>query len=345
MKSFCKTLLLLLLFPFEFIYSQQVEDFFHVNVENYEFPVFVRGNLDSNKILLFVQGGPGATAIDFARSDYPGWKNTLEQEVTIAYYDQRGLNQKVKNIDSTKISYHQYSKDLLGIAKQLKNKYQAEIYLLGHSFGGKIVLKVLENFPEDSEAISAGLVINTPITNGYSKSRYNYYRPKYLKNLSKEMIQQKRDTLYWQEAYNWMIATDSIYNSETSRIWNQYVGAAFEPTNRKITLGMIFKVIFSKPYNPFRYMYKKDEEYVSDLLWYDEKNQTTFEHLNQIKKPILFLTGRFDDIAPPEELEDAQLYISKSKLVILPDAAHESFLDQPELFKDEVLNFITEIDN
>lgn len=71
------TLILISLFTVN-IRAQSVKDFFYAEAESYEFPVFVRGNLDSKKLILFVQGGPGETAIDFARSDYPRWKNTGE---------------------------------------------------------------------------------------------------------------------------------------------------------------------------------------------------------------------------------------------------------------------------
>ena len=50
--------------------AQTVKDFFYIEKDNKVLPVFVRGNLDNNTIVLYVQGGPGETAIDFGRSDY-----------------------------------------------------------------------------------------------------------------------------------------------------------------------------------------------------------------------------------------------------------------------------------
>ena len=108
---------LLTLCAYNLSIAQTVKDFFYAEKESKELPVFVRGNIDNNIIVVFVQGGPGETAIDFGRSDYPKWENTLEEKIAVAYYDQRGLNQKVKAIDSTKINYKQYSKDLIKIIK------------------------------------------------------------------------------------------------------------------------------------------------------------------------------------------------------------------------------------
>ena len=322
--------------------AQIIKEYFHVEVEGDDkLPVFIRGNISSGKVLIFVQGGPASTAIDFARSDYPRWKNTLEQKVAIAYYDQRGLNKKVKHIDEERITYHQYSRDLIAVAERIKQKYEVEVYLMGHSFGGALVLHTLKNFVEEADFITGGIALNAPITTGYSEERYIHYRPLYLKNLAQEFIESGQETEFWQEAYDWMVETDSIHSAETSRQWNYYVDHAFTPAKRKISFGMISKVIFSKPYNPVRYLYKKDEDLVGDLLWQDEEHQSTFEQLDQIKLPVLLLTGRFDSIGTPEEQEEAHRLIPNSELAVLPNAAHESFLDNAQSFNETIIEFIT----
>ena len=320
--------------------AQTVKDFFYIEKDNKVLPVFVRGNLDNNTIVLYVQGGPGETAIDFGRSDYPGWQNTLEREVAIAYYDQRGLNKKVNKIDTTVINYGQYSKDLIEISERLKEKYQAKIYLMGHSYGGGFVYHCLSEFNKTTSPIEGGIVVNTPITTDYSPERYNYYRPQYLKNLTLEFINQGIDTAKWQEAYDWIEETDSICTPEDSKKWNSYVDNAFVPTKRKISFGMVTKVLFSKPYNPFKYLSRKDNKLVSDLIWTDQKHISFFECLPKINVPVLAITGRFDDIAGPEEMQKTKDLLKESKIIILPNAGHESFLDQAELFNEAILEFI-----
>ena len=320
--------------------AQNVNDFFYVDSENKELPVFIRGNLDSQTILVYVQGGPGETAIDFGRSDYPNWKNTLEKNIAIAYYDQGGLNQKASKIDTTKINYKQYSKDLIKISRVLKEKYQAKIFLMGHSYGGGFVYHCLSEITEINNTIEGGIILNTPVTTDYSPERNSYYRPLYLKNLAQEFIDKGIDAQKWQEAYDWMDKTSTLDSSESMRKWNAYVDSAFTPTKRKTSIGMISKVIFSKPYHPFQYANRKDNELVSDLIWEDAKNINFFDRLPKIKLPVLIITGRFDDIAGPEEAQKAKELLPNSKLVILPNAGHESFSDQPKLFNEAFLEFI-----
>ncbi|PTX60405.1 pimeloyl-ACP methyl ester carboxylesterase [Kordia periserrulae] len=335
-----KTVFITLLLLSQFAFSQKVKDFFYAEPDDKNLPVFVRGNLKNNTILLFVQGNYGENGIDFGRSNYPRWKKSLEVKVAIAYFDQRGLNTSVKKIDTTRINPTQVAKDIIAIAKKLKEKYNAKVYAFGHSTGGQDVLDCLAKFPKEAHYIEAGIVFNAPITSDFSPERYNQYRPQFLKNIATNFIAQKKNTAYWQEAFDWMTTTDSIHTPEISKRWNRYVDAAFTPTKRKTGFGMALKVLFARPYNPLRYLNEKDNKLVSDLLWEAQRDVNRWKLLPQIEHRVLLLTGQFDAIAVPEELQDASKLIANSTLVVLPNSGHQSFLDTPKLFEKAVLAFI-----
>ncbi len=340
-------ILLLVTIVSQYCFAQSVKDFYYVELETKNLPVFIRGNLQNNKILLYIQGGGADNGIDFGRSDYPKWKNTLETEVAIAYFDQRGLNRSSKKIDTTKINENQVFMDIITIAKSLKEKYKAEIYLFGHSNGGVKTLRCLATYPKETAFIKSGIVFNAPITTDFSPKRYKHYRPLYLKNLANEFIQQNKNEAFWQEAYDWMQVTDSIVTIEDSKKWNFYVDNAIAVTKRNIGLGMVLKTIFARPYNPIKYLNNKDNKLISDKLWHTEKalweagkETTLWEILPKIEHPILLITGRYDAIATPEEQKDASQLIKNSKLVIIPNCTHESFLVAPTFFNENVLEYI-----
>jgi|SRR6056297_1637196 len=340
-------LLILMLIVAKYADAQKVKDFYYVEPETKNLPVFIRGNLDSNKILLYIQGGGADNGIDFGRSDYPKWKNTLETKVAIAYFDQRGLNRSTKKIDTAKINKRQISKDIIAIARSLKDKYDADIYLFGHSFGGVKVLECLATFPKETAFIKSAIAFNAPITTDFSPERYNHYRPLYLKNLAKEFIAQDKNKEFWQGAYDWMEQTDSIATIKDSKKWNGYVDKAVEIKERKIGLGMVLNTIFARPYNPIKYLNNKDNKLISDKLWdaekilWDADKQTTlWQLLSKINHNVLLITGRYDAIAIPEEQEDAHKLIKNSRLEILPVCTHESYLIKPMLFNKAVLDFI-----
>ena len=212
--------------------------------------------------------------------------------------------------------------------------------MFGHSTGGQDVVDCLASFPKEAAFIKAGVAFNAPITSDFSPERYTKYRPNYLKNIATDFISQNKNVNYWQDALDWMTKTDSIHNPETSRQWKTYTNAAFTDTKRKIGLGMIFSVIFSRPYNPIKYLNEKDNKLVSDILWEAQRTMNRWKLLPNITHKVLLLTGQFDNIAVPEELQDAQKLMPNAELVIIPNAGHRPFFDQPALFEKAVLAFV-----
>jgi pimeloyl-ACP methyl ester carboxylesterase len=324
--------------------AQSIKEFFYVEKDKKELPVFVRGSLAKNTILLYVSGSYGDNAIDFARADYPSWGNTLEKEAAIAYYDKRGLNKRVNKIDTNQISWNQNSKDIFSIVTLLKDKYNAKIFLMGHSAGGMLVYHYLSMFNKvETKFIEGAIILNTPFTNDSSPERYTYYRPLFLKNVALEFMEKGIDSLKWQKAYTWVIQTDSIHSRETSRIWNNYAEGAFSPAKRKTTIGMAAKVILARPYNPIKYLNNKDNDLIGDLLWEEKQKVTDKElsiKLSQINHPVLVITGRYDAIAIPEEMELLRRFLRDEKIIVLPDCGHEPYLDQPEKLNEAILKFI-----
>jgi len=338
------SILLLLALSTVHLQAQSVKDFFYVDTNNNDLPVFVRGNMAGKKMILYLSGGYGENAIDFARSDYAGWKNSLEKDYAIAYYDKYGLNKRLNKIDTMRINRAAYTKDIHRIIKALKARYNVAIYLMGMSAGGMLAYDYLIEFNKvDESLIEAAIVMATPFTSDSSPKRYTHYRPSYLKNLSKEFIELRVDTSLWKEAYNWMDKTDSIYSIETSRQWNQYVDMAHPTKKRRIAPWTALGVLFSKPYNPIRYLYSKDNDLVADNIWQERQKYTDQEFARDLKKinhQMLIMTGRYDAIAVPEEMKLFDQYIPNAKVVIIPDAHHQLYLYQPELVNKTIKRFM-----
>jgi pimeloyl-ACP methyl ester carboxylesterase len=70
------------------------------------------------------------------------------------------------------------------------------------------------------------------------------------------------------------------------------------------------------------------------------RNHITFAMLEIIRMPTLLLTGDADLYAPPPLLQLFAARIKGSEVVIIPEAGHSSYWEQPELFNRAVLNFL-----
>ena len=70
------------------------------------------------------------------------------------------------------------------------------------------------------------------------------------------------------------------------------------------------------------------------------RNRLTLALLESIDVPALVLAGGADLIAPPPVLKLFAARIRKSESVVVPDAGHSTYWEQPEIFNRAVLNFI-----
>ena len=62
--------------------------------------------------------------------------------------------------------------------------------------------------------------------------------------------------------------------------------------------------------------------------------------LAQISVPTLIITGAEDNLIPPKESKVMHDNIRSSQLVVIPNAAHLSNVEQPEAFNRAVNDFL-----
>jgi pimeloyl-ACP methyl ester carboxylesterase len=70
------------------------------------------------------------------------------------------------------------------------------------------------------------------------------------------------------------------------------------------------------------------------------RNRLTFSLLESIRLPALLLTGGADLYAPPAVMALFAARIKNSESLVVPDAGHSTYWEQPEVFNRAVLNFI-----
>ena len=70
------------------------------------------------------------------------------------------------------------------------------------------------------------------------------------------------------------------------------------------------------------------------------RNRMTFAMLEGIKTPTLLLTGDADLYAPPPITRMFAQHIKGSEVLIVPEAGHSTYWEQPEQFNQAVLKFL-----
>jgi pimeloyl-ACP methyl ester carboxylesterase len=70
------------------------------------------------------------------------------------------------------------------------------------------------------------------------------------------------------------------------------------------------------------------------------RNRITFALLETITVPTLLLTGDADMYAPPPIMRMFAARVKGSKAIVVPEAGHSAYWEQPEIFNRTVLDFI-----
>jgi pimeloyl-ACP methyl ester carboxylesterase len=70
------------------------------------------------------------------------------------------------------------------------------------------------------------------------------------------------------------------------------------------------------------------------------RNQLTLALLEQIRVPTLMLTGGADMTAPPPLMKLLAARIRNTELIVVPNAGHSTYWEEPDVFNRTVLDFI-----
>ncbi len=109
----------------------------------------IRGESVKNPILLFVHGGPGSAFMPVARTFQDPW----EKSFTVVQWDQRGAGKTYssnsKETQRPTMHIDRMHADTLEMVNYLRKRFGREkIFLLGHSWGSILGLKLAHDHPE-----------------------------------------------------------------------------------------------------------------------------------------------------------------------------------------------------
>lgn len=335
----------------DFELSANANDMFHIKNGDYTIPVLVRGNTSSKKILLYIQGGPGYASLDFAQVDYPQWKNSLENDYAIAYYDQRGTGNKQGNFSQGDLVLSTWIEDLHKVASFLQKAYNADIIMLGHSFGGDLMYRYM--IEKTGTAIPTKYIsIDSPVTTDSDADTLRWkFRREFLYNTAQLEISRGKRVNEWNEVLKWLNITPEIKKLDGAnpyqlmKQWNQYVEELIyvDYPEKAVKFRDYLRIAFTSNYNVLPYLNSKYTEKIVTRILDEEENDFLMNQLHQIKNQnILLIGGRYDDICPPEELEYVfnQISSPQKSISIIDYAGHTPFVDQSNEFYNTIKQFV-----
>lgn len=325
--------------------APNVNEQFHVEIEGALLPVKVRGNTASQKILLFINGGPGGTGLDLANLDPGDWKNTLEGDFAIAYYDQRGTGNTQGKIEESSITLAQYINDIKAIVTVLNERYKScKIYLMGHSFGAILVYRFINTYGH-LNLVEKYIAASGTATRPKFDQEHWETRIAYLNSIANEQIGNNIDVDYWHSYLTWISQHPNVATIEERAALYQFLQKTEIETEISIHFADYFNVLLFSEVNFFAYYLSLiNKQPLMNRLVNEERAWDIKAEIASIDKPILLLGGEFDISAPPQELHwiYGQITSFEKEVIIVPDAGHDLFVDQPMLFYEAVKSFVND---
>ncbi len=286
--------------------------------------ISIRGEDDSNPVLLYLHGGPGGSALPALRH----YNHELEQYFTIVNWDQRGAGKSYSaDIPEDSFNIEQFVSDTLDLTGHLIEYFETEkIYFLGHSWGSIIGLLAAHQRPDLYHAyIGVAQVVNPAEGEAIS----------YRHTLEAAQAAGDKDATRELVAIGpapYAMGDDFWDSIKTQRKWLSYYGGA---VYRGEDLVPVTMSLFAPEYSigDFFNLARGNRSSVHHL-WDEMLTINLMEQVSAVEIPVYFLTGRHDYVAPFELVEAFynQLEAPSKELIWFEHSAHSPHFEEPELF-------------
>jgi proline iminopeptidase len=270
--------------------------------------------------LLIVHGGPGASHDYFLPYLLP-----LARTNRVIFIDERGSGKSEKLEDPKGYTVENMVEDVEAVRDHLG---LGKISLLGHSYGGVVAQAYAFKYQANlSHLILGSTFHSTKALNDVFVQMKAHMTPELRARIDK---MEKAGVFGHGKPY------------EQNRYTNEYMAAAWgdgyfpylyqkhpDPAYDPVSAG-------GTSWDLYREMWGSHGEFVVD------GNLTSVEYadrLGTIKVPTLITVGDHDEVSP-SIAEAMHEKIPGSKLVILPQSGHMTFVDQPGLFLKTVADFV-----
>ena len=286
---------------------------------------FIRSENPDNPVLLFLHGGPGSPELSYSVA-YES-SERLEKYFTVCYWEQRGAGMSFnESIDPGTMTVARMVEDARQITNYLQQRFkQDKIYLMGHSWGSYLGIKIIEKHPENYLAYFGIGQISNQLES--EKMAYDY-----LLKLAAERNDKK--TL---ERLNPFDKNASDFPSDdylmASRgAMNEYgIGIAHQNISM---FNLIMNVMLFKGYTLSEKINYTKGSLFSLQLFDNVKNDNLFESSASFDVPVYIMHGKHDYVTSYElvhEYSDAIEAPAKA-FFTFKNSAHSPNLEEPEKF-------------
>jgi pimeloyl-ACP methyl ester carboxylesterase len=303
-----------------------------IKLGGYEQTVLIRGKSIDNPVLLFLHGGPGSSELPLVRH----FNSALEEHFIVVLWDQRGTSKSFSPcIDGESMTIDRFVGDTRELVELLRRRFQKDkIYLVGHSWGSYLGLRMAREHPELFHAyVGIGQVVSM-IDGERISLRYV---------LGKARASNNRRALRELSAIGDYPSTRDGWFSDvfTQRKWLGKFGGVMYG---KEGMEGLFLITRPPEFTIFEFVpFFLGSMYSLRSLWPQLLRAGDFrKSAPALSLPVYFVTGRHDHNVPFELTEDyfKKLRAPRKRLVWFDKSAHMPNVEEPEKFNGFMIDTV-----
>jgi proline iminopeptidase len=301
-----------------------IEELIEIPVGGTQQWISVRGRNRNNPILLMIHGGPASPEMPSSWFFQTGW----EDYFTVVQWDQRGSGKSFGANDPEAIrptlSTARIVADAGEVVQLLRKKYGKEkIFVLGHSWGSVIGLRLAHEHPEWLYAyIGTGQVIN-----GKENERIAYANTLLAAEAAgnQSAVEELKAIAPYPEI-NGSVPLDKIGKE---RHWSVILGGLTYNRSTYAFYENLFQLSPEYSSQDVASIDKGSELSLGPLL--PEMLNFNYSAVTDFKCPILLFEGRHDATTPSQIAAEwfAKVHAPAKKLVWFEDSAHMVMIEEP----------------
>jgi len=289
--------------------------------------ILIRGQDRSNPVLLFLHGGPGSPEMPLEHHFGP----PLEEHFVVVHWDQRGAGKSWHpGLPKDSMTIEQFISDTHELVELLRKRFgQEKIYLMGHSWGSLLGVRVVQKYPDLFYAyIGIGQCVDLKRNEEIS---YQFVLEEAEKRGNQKALRQLKKI--GPPPY------DNLRELGTQRKWLTRFGGGI---TREGKFSPLIKIAIKAPeYTPADFVKYLYGNYYGSKHLEDEVMTINFlEQAPRLEAPVYFFEGRHDYNTPWELVQEYYEKLdapSGKHLVWFENSAHSPNLEEPGKFVDELI--------
>jgi pimeloyl-ACP methyl ester carboxylesterase len=293
--------------------------------------ILIRGEKESNPVILFLHGGPGTSDMGLLRR----YMSELEKHFVVVSWDQRGAGKSFHAINpNSSMNVNQFVSDACELTKILCSRFnQKKIFLAGHSWGSVLGILTVQKQPEYYYSFTGiGQTVNMA-ENEMLSYDWTYEQAKKANNLSD--LNKLNEIGKPPYSGNWK----KKFMTER-RLLAKYGGEVYNNTKGAfpVVLGSLLRsteYTLADKINFFRGIFK-----TVGLVFPELMKINLMEQAPELKIPVYFVLGRHDHEAPSFIAEKYfnVLKAPRKELIWFENSAHMPNIEENKKFTDFLIN-------